>query len=144
TWLAAHGDDGDWLIRFTPTGVLTRQQLEFVRAVPQVGVHGNAETKTEAIKRFLEANTNSDLAKLYHAGMECQVSVFQGDGEPMRDKYKGREWQGYTKDGVIWKNIRIPWNGNTEPEFKDSLMTWSLEEHCDKIGLSGWQWDKGL
>jgi hypothetical protein len=96
--------------------------------------------KTESIQRFLSAVARTDLAALYHAGMEVQVNVAQDGGERCQGEHKGRSWQGYTDGHTTWKPFRIPWNANTSPEYKDSEIQFSLEDHADTIGLSGWDW----
>lgn len=97
--------------------------------------------KTEAIKSFLESNTHPDLASLYRADMECQVNVAQGNGERIKGEYKGKQWSGFTDNtGQVWKSFRIPYNANTEPTYEDKPMRFSLEEHAEGIGMTGWNW----
>jgi hypothetical protein len=99
-------------------------------------------TKSEAVKRFLNASTKDDLAALYHLGMECQVNVAQGVGERVEGTYKGRQWHGWTDGVVTWKSFRIPWNANTEPSYNDTNITFPIEDHVEGIGMTGWNWQK--
>jgi len=99
-------------------------------------------TKTEAIKRFLTAKTHPDLANLYSYEMECQVNVAQDGGSRIEGDFQGRKWRGWTDDLTTWKPFRIPRNASTNPEYLDSDMSFSLEEHVEGIGMTGWNWVK--
>jgi len=101
-------------------------------------------TKTEAIARFLNHSTHSDLANLYHYGMECQVNVAQDNGERINGDYRGRKWNGWTDGITTWKSFRIPWNAMSEPEFNDTEIKFDLAEHVEAIGMTGWNWEKRL
>lgn len=98
--------------------------------------------KTEAIKKFLEAKTWPDLAALYSADMEVQVNVAKGAGELQvrESKFNGREVREWTDGVQTWKPFRIPFNANTTPEYTDTDLRFSLEEHAEAIGLTGWNW----
>lgn len=96
-------------------------------------------TKSESIKRFLQAKTHPDLASLYSLEMEVQVNVAQDDGERIEGEYRGVKWNGYTDNLTTWKPIRIPWNANSEPEYVDSDLRWDIA-HADAIGMTGWNW----
>jgi hypothetical protein len=97
-------------------------------------------SRTEAIKRFLEANTHSDLANLYSLGMEVQVNVARDDGEKETGEYKGREFVVWTDGMERWKSFRIPYNAGTEPTYEDKPMSFSLDKHAEGIGMTGWNW----
>jgi hypothetical protein len=97
-------------------------------------------TKTESIKRFLEAKTHADLAYLYNAKMECQVNVAQDGGDRIDGEFRGRQWTGWTDGIQQWKPFRIPRNANTDPEYQDSEMTYDLAAHAEGIGMTGWNW----
>jgi len=97
-------------------------------------------TRSEAIKRFLLAKTQEDLAALYSIGMECQVNVGQDGGEKMQGDYMGRKWTGWTDGLTTWKPFRIPWNAATNPEYNDSEINYDLEQHAEGIGMTGWSW----
>jgi len=101
----------------------------------------NVATKTQAIKRFLESKTHSDLANLYSEGMEVQVNVAQDDGERTSGEYRSKKWEGF-KDGLtVWKAFRIPYGAGTDnPSYEDKIMTFSLDDHAESIGLTGWDW----
>ncbi len=96
--------------------------------------------RTQAIKRFLEAMTLPDLAALYCAGMEVQVNAAQDGGERVEDEFKGRKWHGWSDGLQTWKSFRIPYKANTEPEYEDRPMSFSLTEHAEGIGMTGWNW----
>ena len=94
--------------------------------------------KTEAIGRLLAAKTHSDLANLYHKGMECQVLVAQDAGERVANE----KFVSYT-DGVSkWWNFRIPKNAASDPVDNDGELKFDLEKHVEGIGLTGWDWQK--
>lgn len=97
-------------------------------------------TKTESIKAFLTASTHADLAALYTPDMECQVNVAADGGTRIEGEYMGRGWQGWTDGLQTWKSFRIPVNANTVPEYKDGKMAFSLEQHAEGIGMTGWDW----
>lgn len=99
-------------------------------------------TRTEAIKRFLEAKTHADLAALYCFDMECQVNVAQDNGTPEEGEFKGVKWRGYTDGFQHWKSFRIPYKASTAPEYTDSEMNFDLVAHTDAIGMTGWDWRK--
>jgi hypothetical protein len=101
-------------------------------------------TKTEAIKRFLTLKTVPDLAELYNHDMECQVNVARDGGMPITGDFQGRQWMGWSDGITTWKPIRVPWNAMTQPEFEDSEMRFSLEDHAEGIGMTGWDWKNQL
>jgi len=103
-------------------------------------------TKTQAIKAFLTDFTISDLAALYDYDMEVQVNVAQDNGEPITQKsgFTGRMWRGYTDGIQTWKPFRIPWNAASEPEYTDSNLNWSLKDHAEGIGMTGWCWKEAV
>lgn len=96
--------------------------------------------RTEAIKRFLEANTHADLASMYSFNMECQVNVAQDGGQRVDNTFKGRSYMSYTDGVQTWKHFRIPRNAASNPEYDDVPMTWDLEAHAEAIGMTGWDW----
>ena len=93
---------------------------------------------SEAIRNFLTARktaANADLIARWHPGMETQVNVAAGKGEPVEGKRST-----YT-DGVDeWWNIRCPKNADSEPEWKDYNLRWPLDLYAEGIGLTGWDW----
>lgn len=98
-------------------------------------------TKTEAIKNFLNIKTLPNLAKLYNYSMEVQVNVAKGKGERFEGSYQGKQFTAWTDDVQIWKSFRIPWKANSNPEYNDSEIKFDLAEHCEGIGLTGWDWE---
>jgi hypothetical protein len=96
-------------------------------------------TRTEAIAKFMQLRAMKDLADLYTPNMEVQVNVARGDGEQVTGEYKGVQWSGWQNEfGLIWKNFRIPWNSWKDPKYTDSELKFSLVEHCESIGMTGW------
>jgi hypothetical protein len=99
--------------------------------------------KTEAIAAFLKAKTHPDLAALYSPAMEVQVNVGRDSGRRVdAGEFKGREYNVWT-DGInTWKPFRIPLAANSEPTYKDTPISFSLEEHAEGIGMTGWDWQE--
>lgn len=97
-------------------------------------------TRTEAIKRFLEANTHPDLAAMYHHDMEVQLNVAQDGGDRITKDFKGRQYQAYTDGLQTWKALRIPYKANSDPEYEDVKMSFDLSAHAEGIGMTGWDW----
>lgn len=98
------------------------------------------QLKTDAIKKFLELKTIPELASLYNANMECQVNVAQDGGERVEGSFRGKSFHAWT-DGVNqWKSFRIPFNAHKDPEYTDSILKFSLVEHAEAIGMTGWDW----
>jgi hypothetical protein len=96
--------------------------------------------RTTEIKYFLEESTHPDLASLYVHDMECQVNVAQDSGTRIEGEYQGKHWHGWTDNISIWKSFRIPYNANSEPNYQDKPLTFSLYEHVEGIGMTGWDW----
>ena len=96
--------------------------------------------RTEAIKKFLAARTQSDLAALYSFDMEVQVNVAQDGGERIDGEFKGRKWHGWTDGLTTWKSFRIPYKANSNPEYTDKEIRFDLDAHAEGIGMTGWDW----
>lgn len=97
--------------------------------------------KTEAVTEFLKQRARPELAALYNYGMECQVNVAAGKGERVEaGGYKGKTRTIWTDGIQQWSNFRIPHHANAEPEYTDSKIKFDLNEHCDGVGLTGWDW----
>lgn len=97
-------------------------------------------TKSEAVAATLQAWTHPDLANLYSLAMECQVNVAQDNGERISSEYKSKSWVGWTDGIQTWKSFRIPYNASTDPEYDDTQITFSLTDHVEAIGMTGWDW----
>src|SRR5690606_6260815 len=54
--------------------------------------------------------------------------------------YMGKKWRGYTDGITTWKSFRIPYNAWSEPVYEDKELRFSLAEHAEGIGLTGWDW----
>ncbi len=90
---------------------------------------------TAAIQTFLADHTHKDLAALYSADMEVQVNVAADEGEPVADHRNT-----YSDGNKRWYSFRVPKNAKTEPHFDDYQLRFSLAEHAEAIGLTGWDW----
>ena len=98
-------------------------------------------TKTVAVKNFLTASTHSDLASLYHLGMEVQINVAQDGGERISTEgFQGRIWHSYSDGIQNWFSFRIPHKAFSKPEYIDAEIKYDLAEHAEGIGLTGWNW----
>lgn len=101
--------------------------------------------RSEAIATFLKAKTHEDLSSLYNINMEVQVNVAKDNGEMFQaGEFRGREWTAWTDGMETWKSFRIPYNANSEPSYTDKPMSFSLENHCEGIGMTGWDWQNRL
>jgi hypothetical protein len=93
---------------------------------------------SEALYNFLQARktaANADLVDRSSIGMEVQVNVAPGDGEPVAGKRS--TWS----DGINeWFNIRIPKNAATDPSFNDYNLSFPLALHAEGVGMTGWDW----
>jgi hypothetical protein len=72
--------------------------------------------------------------------MEVQVNVAQDNGEHVEGDYQGKRWHGWSDGLTTWKPFRIPFKANSDPEYTDSEVKFDLAEHCDSIGMTGWDW----
>jgi len=93
---------------------------------------------SEALHAFLQARktpANQDLVDRWHVGLETQVNVAAGDGEPVAGKRS--TWSNGTD---TWWNIRVPRNANSEPSWNDYNLSFSFTEHAEGIGMTGWDW----
>lgn len=97
--------------------------------------------KSEAIKAFLMAKAQPDLAALYNRGMEVQVNVVQGDGQRIdAGQLGGRAVIGFTDNIETWGAYRIPRKAMSEPEDNDGPQMWNFDKHVEGIGMTGWDW----
>ena len=100
-------------------------------------------TQVEAIKIFLSKKSHDDLARLYDEGMEVQVMIDKSLGERVESEWKNRKVIMYEDraSGQRFKDFRIPFNANTQPEFDlTKQMTWDLGRFASGIGMTGWNW----
>lgn len=72
--------------------------------------------------------------------MECQVNVAQDGGEQIQGEYNGKKWVAYTDQIQTWKPFRIPHKANSTPEYTDNDLKFSLDDHAEGIGMTGWDW----
>jgi hypothetical protein len=93
---------------------------------------------SESLGRFLRArktSANEDLVDRWRIGLETQVNVAQGNGEPVADKRST-----FTDGITTWHAIRIPKDANSEPWWDDYRIGYPLSEHAEGIGMTGWDW----
>ena len=78
---------------------------------------------------------NADILRLYSPDMEVQVNVVAGDGQPI----EGRKntWE---HDGQEYWHIRCPKGAMDNPNWQDYHLRWSLIEHAEAVGMTGWDW----
>ena len=90
-----------------------------------------------SLQSFLSEQTvpGSDLIARWSTNLETQVLVAADDGHPVEGKRHT-----YTDGTDTWWNIRVPKNANSEPEWRDYQMRWSLNKHAEAIGSTGWDW----
>ena len=95
-------------------------------------------TVSEALYTFLQSHktpANADLVDRWSIAMECQTNVAAGNGEPVAGK------RSTYSDGInTWHSIRIPKDANSEPSWKDYKLSFSIGEHAEGIGCTGWDW----
>ena len=96
--------------------------------------------RTDGIKSFLKAHARSDLARLYNHDMEVQLNVLQKDGERINKEFRGTKYMVYSNGLEEWKSFRIPYKANSEPEYTDVPLTFSLDKYAKAIGMTGWDW----
>ena len=99
-------------------------------------------TVSEALQTFLQARKtppNADLVDKWSSAMETQVNVAAGDGEPVANKRST-----YSNGVDTWHSIRIPKDANSEPSWKDYKLSFSIGEHAEGIGCTGWDWQARL
>jgi hypothetical protein len=99
---------------------------------------------SEAIVNFLRAKRDKgehqgpdllDRYLQYGRNLEVQVNVHAADGEPVAGRSST-----YT-DGVDnWFSYRIPKNAYDVPQFHDFELKFPLDDYCDGIGSTGWDW----
>lgn len=96
-------------------------------------------TVLESIETFLRSHRDShngpDLLDRWTPSMETQVNVSPEGGtgvEGMRNTW--------TDGSQKWWNIRVPKKAGSEAEFNDYQLRWSLEDHAEAIGSTGWDW----
>ncbi len=88
--------------------------------------------RKDVLPQFFQHNAPEDLAARYVHGMEVQVNVRQGDGEPYIDSDGKPRW-GWFSDGTDkWYPFRIQ-----DQKSAGKSVTFSLEKHYDAIGISG-------
>ena len=93
---------------------------------------------SEALDNFLRARqlpANGDLIARWGVHMETQVNVAAGDGEPVAGKRST-----FCNGADTWHSIRIPKDANSEPSWSDYNLSFSLTEHAEGIGMTGFDW----
>lgn len=98
-------------------------------------------TRTRAIKKFLRT-VPCPIAQMYNEDMEVQVNVAKDEGTPWQKNHAfgtSRGWQN-KETGEVWRPFRIPYKADTEPEYRDTQMTYDLSTRAEAIGMTGWNW----
>lgn len=96
----------------------------------------------EAIKTFLQSlvdrdqHNNPELVSWWGEQLETQVYVSPEGGYPLEDRRNA--WT--DGKGDTWHHLRIPYNANAEPYWRDRELGFLLEDHCVFIGSTGWNW----
>jgi len=97
---------------------------------------------TEAIGKLFAVKSekgkvnNADMLARYQSSMEVQVNVAADKGNQVAGKHN--TWE---DEHESWWHIRIPKKAMTDsPEWHDYDLDWSLDEHAEGIGLTGWDW----
>ena len=101
-------------------------------------------TAITGIQNFLTARLRDHNAPeliqrfLAHGGptnMETQLNVSGGRGTRVPGTKSTYE---YGSDR--WWSYRVPKNADSTPEFRDYELTWSIDDHAEGIGSTGWDW----
>lgn len=98
--------------------------------------------KSEAIKEFLLSTGNWHLTQLYNLEMEVQVNAAKDNGKVVRGEWLGKRWRGWTDGKTTWKSFRIPFSPDVNPNYTDRELKFSLKDHAEAIGMTGWNWAK--
>ena len=93
---------------------------------------------SESIHAFLQARktpANADLVDRWSIALETQINVAADGGEPVAGK------RSTYSDGIrSWHSLRIPKDAYSEPSWRDYNLSFSIAEHAEGIGLTGWDW----
>lgn len=73
---------------------------------------------------------------MYSPSMEVQVKVRSSNGKPVEGKRNT-----WVRDGQEFWNIRCPKGAMSEPTWRDYELNWSLSEHAEAVGMTGWDWE---
>jgi hypothetical protein len=97
---------------------------------------------TAAVKRLFETQTqrnelnNAELLARYDSSMEMQINVASDGHDPVEGKQNC-----WTDGDHEWFHIRVPKKAMTEePFWHDYELRWSLQQHAEAIGMTGWDW----
>ena len=100
-------------------------------------------TTSEGIIAFFASpevqKTHNDLGLLgrYTPDMEVQINVAADGGEPVEGK-RNTWTDPDSADCQPWFNIRNPKNASDKPERRDWPLKFSLAEHAEGVGCTGW------
>lgn len=102
-----------------------------------------APKASQAVKTYLAATATDFSRDLIQRvidnlpNLETQINVGQGVGSKVQDRLST-----FTNDeGETWFSFRIPKNpASDEAFFNDFTMPYSLEDHAEAIGSTGWDW----
>lgn len=85
---------------------------------------------------FRDRVNNPDILEMYSPSMEVQVKVRSSNGKPVEGKRNT-----WVRDGQEFWNIRCPKGAMSEPTWRDYELNWSLSEHAEAVGMTGWDWE---
>jgi len=101
-----------------------------------------SQSVTATLSRLFEVQTangkinNPDMLRRYSPTMEVQINVAADEGR--RAEGRNNTWE---NDHESWWHIRVPKKAMTDnPEWHDYELDWSLAEHAEGIGMTGWDW----
>jgi len=91
----------------------------------------------EAVAVFLRKmpHNNPDLISWWSTDLETQINVSPLNGHPVEESRNT-----WTDGKQTWSHIRWPRNAMAEPYYRDRPITFSLVEHVEYIGSTGWCW----
>ena len=88
---------------------------------------------------FRERRHRRRSRRRYNDGMEVQINVAQGDGEPAFDGLKPKPNTYINDDHEEWYNYRLPKNAKGDPiDSSGWEQTFDLRRHYESIGITGW------
>ncbi|HPT70863.1 MAG TPA: DUF5906 domain-containing protein [Candidatus Cloacimonadota bacterium] len=88
--------------------------------------------RSDVVKKFLTAQTHSDLAMIYESFMQCHVLV-SSDGSTNRDGAT------FTNGIETWYPFVI-----SDNESDSKIINFNFDAHVEGIGLTGWDWKNKL
>jgi hypothetical protein len=125
---------------------MEKYKPDFDQGVPSSSASvENAPMRLPALKQFLDSKGLSEMKSWWSCieNMELQVMVKPDPSHEIinRKNSRGGKSKVYKDmNGIEYANFRIPYNANTDPNYKDRPLTWELDKYCQAIGSTGWDW----